>query len=66
MQTNKPQKRVNWIFVAILIIAIPLIIFIIMMMNTVQNQTDERMDEPDSTNIETVSPDSLNEGSMED
>lgn len=66
MQTNKPQKRVNWIFVAILIIAIPLIIFIIMMMNTVQNQTDERMDEPDSTNIENVSPDSLNEGSMED
>lgn len=66
MQTNKPQKRVNWIFVVILIIAVPLIIFIIIMMNTVQNQTDERMDEPDSTNIESVNPDSLNERSMDE
>jgi len=66
MQTNKPQKKVNWIFVAILIIAIPLIIFIIMMMNTVQNQNDESIDEPDSANIESVNPDSLNEGSTED
>lgn len=63
MQTNQPQKRVNWIFVVILIIAVPLIIFTIIMMNTVQDQTNERMDGLDSTNIEAVSPDSLNEES---
>ena len=59
MQTRQPQKRVNWIFVVILIIAIPLIIFTIIMMNTVQDQTNETMDGLDSTNIEAVSPDSL-------
>jgi len=61
MQTRQPQKRVNWIFVVILIIAIPLILFIIIMMNTVQDQTNEKMDGLDSTNIEAVSPDSLGE-----
>lgn len=61
MQTRQPQKRVNWIWVVILIIAIPLIIFIIIMMNTVQDQTNEKMDGLDSTNIESVSPDSVGE-----
>jgi ABC-type transport system involved in cytochrome bd biosynthesis fused ATPase/permease subunit len=61
MQTKKPQKRVNWIFVVILIIAIPLIIFTVIMMNTVQDQTNEKMDGLDSTNIEAVSPDTLND-----
>jgi hypothetical protein len=59
MQTRQPQKRVNWIFVVILIIAIPLITFTIIMMNTVQDQTNEKMDGLDSTNIEAVSPDSI-------
>lgn len=59
MQTRQPQKRVNWIWVVILIIAIPLIIFIIIMLNTVQDQTNEKMDGLDSTNIESVSPDSV-------
>lgn len=65
MQTRQPQKRVNWIFVVILIIAVPLIIFIIVMMNTVQDQTNESMDGLDSTNIEAVSPDTINQDSSE-
>jgi flagellar basal body-associated protein FliL len=61
MQTRQPQKRVNWIFVVILIIVIPLVIFIIIMMNTVQEQTNEQMDGLDSTRIEAVTPDTLND-----
>jgi flagellar basal body-associated protein FliL len=59
MQTRQPQKRVNWIFVVILIIVIPLVIFIIMMMNTVQHETEEHMDGMDSTRIEAVTPDTM-------
>lgn len=35
MQTREPGKRVNWIFVFVLIITIPLIIFTLFMMNTI-------------------------------
>ncbi|MFO7448468.1 MAG: hypothetical protein R6W90_19070 [Ignavibacteriaceae bacterium] len=35
MQTREPRKRVNGIFVFILIITIPLIIFTVFMMNTI-------------------------------
>ncbi len=65
MQTRQPQKRVNWIFVVILIIAIPLIIFTIVMMNTVQDETNETMDGIDSTSIEAVSPDSAGDRSQD-
>jgi flagellar basal body-associated protein FliL len=61
MQTRQPQKRVNWIFVVILIIVIPLVIFTIIMLNTVQDQTNEKMDGLDSTKIEAVTPDTLND-----
>lgn len=33
MQTSKPKRRVNWIFVGSLIVAFPLILFILFMMN---------------------------------
>jgi hypothetical protein len=42
MQTRQPQKRVNWIFVVILIIVVPLVIFNLFLWNTVQDQTEER------------------------
>jgi uncharacterized membrane protein len=35
MQTREPKKRVNWIFVFVLIITIPLVVFGIFMMNTI-------------------------------
>jgi flagellar basal body-associated protein FliL len=60
MQTRQPQKRVSWIFVVVLIIVIPLVIFNLIMWNTVQDQTDEKMDGLDSTRIEAVTPDTLN------
>jgi flagellar basal body-associated protein FliL len=59
MQTRQPQKRVNWIFVVILIIVIPLVIFTIILFNTVQEETGERMDGIDTTRIEAVTPDTL-------
>jgi hypothetical protein len=59
MQTRQPQKRVNWIFVVLLIIVIPLVIFIVILMNTVQESTDEHMDGLDTTRIEAVTPDTL-------
>lgn len=44
MQTREPGKRVNWIFVVILIIAVPLIIFLFIMFNTVGEEANEKMD----------------------
>ena len=35
MQTREPNKRVNWVFVIVLIVAVPLIVFTIFMMNTI-------------------------------
>lgn len=34
MQTREPRKRVNWIFVVILIIVIPLTVLTLVMMNS--------------------------------
>jgi flagellar basal body-associated protein FliL len=59
MQTRQPQKRVNWIFVVVLIIVVPLVIFNLFLWNTVQDQTDETMDGVDTTKIEAVTPDTL-------
>jgi flagellar basal body-associated protein FliL len=59
MQTRQPQKRVNWIFVVILIIVVPLVIFNLFLWNTVQDQTEETMDGVDTTKIEAVTPDTL-------
>jgi hypothetical protein len=59
MQTRQPEKRVNWIFVVLLIIVIPLLIFIVILLNTVQESTDESMDGPDTTRIEAITPENL-------
>jgi predicted PurR-regulated permease PerM len=40
MQTKEPRKRINWIFVIVLIIVIPLIIIFLIMMNTVSSETE--------------------------
>lgn len=40
MQTREPRRRVNWLFVLVLIIIIPLLIFILVMMNTAPEQTE--------------------------
>ena len=52
MQTRKPNKRVSWIFVIILIIVIPLVLFSLIMMNTMTKETNEYMNDRDTTSIQ--------------
>lgn len=59
MQTREPKKRVNWIFVIILIVAIPLILLVLFMMNSLPNETKPTMSNPkDSVTISAPNPDS--------
>jgi uncharacterized membrane protein len=60
MQTSQPNKRVNWIFVIILIIVIPLVLFVLIMMNTMTQETNEHMNLQDTTRIERGEIDTLN------
>ncbi|GEM_PF-4417903 len=59
MQTREPQKRVNWVFVLILIVVIPIIVFTIFMMNTLPPKVPVTST-VDSTNVNaSETPDSL-------
>jgi uncharacterized membrane protein len=66
MQTRQPNKRVNWIFVIILIIVIPLVLFVLIMMNTMTQETNEYMNDQDTTRIERGEIDTLNTESPDD
>jgi hypothetical protein len=59
MQTRQPQKRVNWIFVFVLIVTLPLVILGIFMMNTIPTKPSVT-GSYDSTNTGSMPPDSLN------
>ncbi len=63
MQTRQPNRRVNWIFVIILIIVIPLVLFTLIMMNTMTSETNESMNTQDTTRIEQGNTDTSNTGS---
>jgi hypothetical protein len=63
MQTREPQKRVNWIFVVLLIIGVPLVVITIVMLNTVTSETSDIPENPqheipsvheDTTRIDTL------------
>jgi hypothetical protein len=51
MQTREPRKRVNWVFVIILIIVIPLIVFTIYMMNTIPSDNTPPGQQLDSSDV---------------
>ncbi len=57
MQTNEPRKRVNWIFVIILIIVIPLIVLSLFLLNTAPSEINQQKIQADSLNN---TPDTLN------
>ena len=57
MQTREPRKRVNWIFVIILLIVIPLVVFGIFMMETVDDQAIK--EDNKQKKIEEIEMDSL-------
>jgi hypothetical protein len=66
MQTRKPRKRTKTVFVIALIIIIPLLIFLLILTNTVPEQTGEKFHDsvkvgnqlPDTTRV-TTNPDTL-------
>jgi hypothetical protein len=58
MQTREPKKRVNWIFVLILIIAIPLAVIVFVMLNTVSSEVDDTSNGGD-IKTEEPAPDTL-------
>lgn len=53
MQTREPNKRVNWILVLILVIAIPFTIITFVMLNTVGEEVSDTP-EPQKPEIETM------------
>lgn len=60
MQTREPRKRVNWIFVIILIVVIPITVFTLLMMNTLPpntTQNEQKIEKETESNQST--PDSL-------
>jgi hypothetical protein len=63
MQTRQPKKRVNWIFVIILLIVVPLLIVTLVMMNTISDEVHSIPENPrhpvpsvhdDTTNTESI------------
>lgn len=48
MQTSEPRKRTNWIFVAVLVIAIPLLFFVLFMLNTIPEDSPSNTSQIDS------------------
>lgn len=54
MQTKNPQKRTNWIFVGVLIIVFPLILFTLFMTNVLPPYSKGT-----STSIDSVRTDSI-------
>lgn len=60
MQTREPRKRVNWIFVVILIIVIPLALLVLFMMNSLPNETEPNFPKRSNSQITSPNPDSIN------
>ncbi|HZW37873.1 MAG TPA: hypothetical protein VFF33_01095 [Ignavibacteriaceae bacterium] len=51
MQTREPRKRSNWIFVIILIVAIPLFFAVLFMLNTIPQDTPGNTSQVDSSKV---------------
>lgn len=54
MQTRQPKRRVNWIFVGSLIVAFPLILFTLFMMNVLPPHSKGTTSGIDSVQVDSV------------
>lgn len=60
MQTRQPRKRVNWIFVLVLIIIIPFTLLVLFMMNLLPNETESNFPVQNKSKISAPAPDTTN------